>query len=192
MRLPRHNQLNFDSLVDLVSNYLGILILIIIVGIIVLGDIKFSFLYDLPTVGTTKKEEVLFICQNNRIRGLDIEKLRRGADPDFEWVLSQDYSSYHVVPRVNSFGEDPQQIKLENSKFRNALKNIDTGNEFPVFLVVNDSWEIFTDALAMWRDQNSASYMWYPYTMNDGVTFYPAFSGSISEGIEENNPILVK
>ena len=154
---------NIDSLMDIVTNIVGMLIIIGIISSLSLRTKEFVF--QTPMVYNTPKKSVIFECRNEQVFPVSIDQnqyyLRTFAA--FQEVL---------LPKPGVQGEGITQIRQINSKFNRILKSLNPKKQFIFFIVRSDSYEIFREARKLaWEKKLDVG--WMPKPEDEVILFSP-------------------
>jgi hypothetical protein len=128
--------LTLDSLVDVVTNINGMLLLLaVFTTLLALGK---TYRVGFPVARSSEKAPVFFECRDNRV---------------FPIEDNGGYSSfYHIVPRGNGTmllpkgkegGKTIEALKNPQAAFQKAIVAIDPAQQYAAFIVRPDSFEIF-------------------------------------------------
>jgi len=148
------NLISLDSLTDIVSNSVGILIIFAVINLI--HDDSKTYQLEIPLEHETELSPVFFISKNDRILKMDIDTLFANATLQAtsnaaanKRLFSLDY--YGLLGKIDdekgiSFfaqdtGEWPEFVELEqrNSSLRESLKTIDPKKQFAYFFVYDNT-----------------------------------------------------
>jgi hypothetical protein len=191
--------LNFDSFLDVITNCIGVLMVITILAII---NTKYmTFIVRTPFVRHTDKTPVFFECRQNRnipVDKMTIQTNMKGSmdsikknQSEYNRIL-QSYTpelrdvgdSYYqvdftkllregilvLVPKADNQGETAEEIKTDESRFKKALQSIDPQKEFAFFLVRPDSYEVFREARdILWKKKIEVG--WEPLAKDQFISF---------------------
>lgn len=148
------NLISLDSLTDIVSNSVGILIIFAVINLI--HDNNKTYQLEIPLEHATDLSPVFFIAKNDRILAMDTDKLfsnaalqatsgaaasKRIFALDFFGLFGQIDEDKGISFYARDTSEWPEFIELEkrNSTLRQALKNVDPKKQFAYFFVYDNS-----------------------------------------------------
>jgi len=168
-------EINFDSFLDIITNCIGVLIVITVLAMI---NAKYMvFIVRTPFVRKTEKRPIFFECRRNRVIPVNkttiqerleafVEEIRQNTY-DYERIthsvnleLKDVGDKYYrvdlaklfrqnilvLVPKAEFQGELPEELKREDTEFQEILQGIDPQQEFVFFLVRPDSFAAFRAA----------------------------------------------
>jgi hypothetical protein len=148
--------LNLDSLVDVVTNTNGMLILLAVFTTIMSMGKTYEVSY--PMVRPTNKTPIFLECQGNRV-----VLVRRNG------VFGEHYRPLFFGEGVallledGEWGEDAKAILKPDSQFRRIVAEMDPAKEHLFFLVRPDSFEIFRAARDLiWENRAEVDVGWEP------------------------------
>ena len=148
---------------DIVTNIVGMLIIIGIISSLSLRTKEFVF--QTPMVYNTPKKSVIFECRNEQVFPVSIDQnqyyLRTFAA--FQEVL---------LPKPGVQGETITQIRKPGSKFNRILKSLNPKKQFIFFIVRSDSYEIFREARKLAWEKN-LDVGWTPKPEDEMILFSP-------------------
>ncbi|MGK0271043.1 MAG: hypothetical protein ACI88H_001696 [Cocleimonas sp.] len=148
------NLISLDSLTDIVSNSVGILIIFAVINLI--HDNNKTYQLEIPIEHRTELSPAFFMIKNDSILEMDIDTLfsnatlqaTRGAAKR-ERIFSLDY--FDVLGKINEddgisfFARDTakwpkfQELGKGNSKLTTALNKLDSKKQFAFFFVYDSS-----------------------------------------------------
>lgn len=148
------NLISLDSLTDIVSNSVGILIIFAVINLI--HDNNKTYQLEIPLEHATDLSPVFFIGKDDRILPMDTDKIFSNAALQAtigaakgKRVFSLDYYGlFGKIDRDNGisfFARDTDEwskfkdIEKRNSTLRKALDNIDPKKQFAYFFVYDSS-----------------------------------------------------
>lgn len=131
--------MNLDSLVDVVTNTNGMLILLAVFTTLHAVDKTYTVTF--PVTRPTAKAPVYFECQGNRI--FPIEQSRGYSEYYYTTAIG---SSTMVTVKSVDLGETSRQILEPGSVFERTAQAIDPESGYAAFLVRPDSFEVFRTA----------------------------------------------
>lgn len=134
----RHDQpLNLDSFLDLLSNTVGALILILILSMVTGGSICIQ-----PFQPVQNQQLHYFVSRGNRVTRLPIEQLgQSGLDGD--WIVNEQDNCFVLLPRQAGLGESVQDLLVPQSQLRSIISALDPGTDAIFVVVFADSFEVF-------------------------------------------------
>jgi hypothetical protein len=167
-RWSAESVLNLDSLVDVVTNTNGMLILLAVFTTVMAMGKTYEASY--PMVRETDKVPVLFECRGNRI--LLVQKGGEFGEP-YQPIFLGD--AVALIPKDGEWGEDPQQASRPESQFRQTVAAVDPAQEYLVFLVRPDSFETFRGARDLiWESRAGVDIGWEPVAEDGVLAFGPS------------------
>lgn len=148
------NLISLDSLTDIVSNSIGILIIFAVINLI--HDNNKTYQLEIPLEHVTELSPVFFICKDDRILAMDTDILfsnatlqaTRGAAAS-KRLFALDY--FGLVGKIDTnkgisfYARDTnewpefQTLGKRNSKLTEALGSIDSEKQFAYFFVYDSS-----------------------------------------------------
>ncbi len=179
------NLISLDSLTDIVSNSVGILIIFAVINLI--HDNNKTFQLEIPLEHSTQLSPVFFIAKDDRILGLDTDTIfsnatlqatsgaagsKRLFSLDFHGLLGK----IDEDNGISFFARDTQdwpkftQLQKRSSKLKDALSNLDAKKQFAYFFVYDSSedgnisgsgFEAFREAREFLKSKNVKS-GWQP------------------------------
>ena len=155
-RWTGESALNLDSLVDVVTNTNGMLILLAVFTTVMAMGKTYAVSY--PMVRATTKAPIVFECQANRVvlvhrDGKFGEAYRALFLGDRVALLRQD----------GEWGENGQEMQRPASELRRILAEMDPGKEYLFFLVRPGSFEAFRTARDLvWEVRSGTDVGWEP------------------------------
>ncbi|NOX87601.1 MAG: hypothetical protein GXO77_01140 [Calditrichaeota bacterium] len=154
---------NVDSLMDIVTNIVGMLIIIGIISSLTLRTKEFVF--ETPMVYNTQKESIIFECRNNQIFPVSI-------DEDNYYLHTYAAFQEVLLPRPGVSGESISDIRKPESEFNKILKKLDPEKQFIYFIVRSDSYEVFREARKLaWEKKVEVG--WTPKPKDEVILFSP-------------------
>jgi hypothetical protein len=202
MARRRNNQeikLDLDTFLDVITNCIGVLMVITILAMI---NTKYmTFIVRTPFVRHTEKRPVFFECRNNRVIAVNKVNIQQQLEAYVEEISknSYDYSRianstnlelkdvgdkyYRVdlaklfrnnilvlVPKADIQGEPAEALRDTGTDFQRILKQIDPTQRFAFFLVRPDSFEAFRAARKLlWKKDIEVG--WEPITEGQFISF---------------------
>lgn len=191
--------LQLDSFLDIITNTIGILVVICCMAAININDI--TYIIRTPFVHQSQKIPVFFECRSNRCIPIDKEGLHNKVDERIQQLYNKNVrltgtkilslleeeeignAFYNVnlpklflenifvlIPKGEDIGEDKNQIRRSDSNFAKIIKNIDPDKYFIFFLVRPDSFETYRAARKIIWD-NNLEIGWEPLTSGKFVSF---------------------
>jgi hypothetical protein len=198
-RTKKGEILQLDSFLDIITNTIGILVVICCMAAINVNDI--TYIVRTPFVHKTAKAPIFFECRDNRIVPIDKEGLHDIIDQRIQELykkndrltgtnilalledkdIGNEYYNVNLpklflenifvlIPKGDKIGEDKRQIKKADSVFFKNIKTLDPEKYFVFFLVRPDSFEVYRDARKIIWDQN-LEIGWEPLTSGKFVSF---------------------
>lgn len=164
-RKPTSNDFTFniDSLMDIVTNIVGMLIIIGIISSLSLRTKDFVF--QTPMVYNTPKKSIIFECRNGELFPVTIDQnqyyLRTFAA--FQEVL---------LPKPGVDGESITEIRQPSSMYNRILKSLNSKKQFIFFIVRSNSYEIFREARKLAWEKN-LDVGWMPKPEDEVILFSP-------------------
>lgn len=148
------NLISLDSLTDIVSNSVGILIIFAVINLI--HDNNKTYQLEIPLEHETELSPVFFIAKNDRILALDTNKVfsnaalqatngaaggKRIFALDFFGLFGQIDEDKGILFYARDTSEWPEFIELEkrNSTLQEALSKVDPKKQFAYFFVYDNS-----------------------------------------------------
>jgi len=146
--------ISLDSLTDIVSNSVGILIIFAVINLI--HDNNKTYQLEIPLEHETDLTPVFFIAKNDRILTLDTDKIfsnaalqatsgaaasKRIFALDFSGLFGQIDEDKGILFYARDTNEWPEFIQLEkrDSTLRKSLNKIDPKKQFAYFFVYDNS-----------------------------------------------------
>ena len=154
---------NFDSLMDIVTNIVGMLIIIGIISSLSLRTKQFVF--QTPMVYNTPKKSIIFECRDQEVFPVTI-------DQDHYYLRTFAAFQEVLLPRPGIEGESIIEIRKPHSKFNQMLKKLNPKKEFVYFIVRSDSYEIFREARKLAWGKN-LDVGWMPKPEDEVILFSP-------------------
>ncbi len=174
-RRPREGAtgLSLDSFLDIVTNVVGVLILVAVVTVLSAGDIAVSSGASAMSAPPKQAQRLVYQCVGDRLFVVDergnsarVGELIEEYDPDsgfavVDLLANNDVgdASYRVqarfvegnelewvyMLRYDSIGESAVQLEQRSSDFQTSLNKLE-GRGFAYFVVHDDSFEVFRKA----------------------------------------------
>lgn len=154
---------NIDSLMDIVTNIVGMLVIIGIISSLSLRSKEFVF--ETPMVYETAKSSLIFECRQNQIFPVSV---------DAEKYYYRTYAAFQEVfiPKPDAHGETITEIRQPGSKFHQILQQVDPQKQFFYFIVRSDSYDIFREARKLaWEKDIEVG--WTPKPKDEIILFSP-------------------
>ncbi len=148
------NLISLDSLTDIVSNSVGILIIFAVINLI--HDNNKTYQLEIPLEHITELSPVFFICKDDRILPMDTDILfsnatlqaTRGAAAN-KRIFSLDYfdllGKIDIDKGISFFARDTsewpkfQSLEKQKSKLGEALSKLDSKKQFAYFFVYDSN-----------------------------------------------------
>ena len=175
--MRRHRQngnleglLSIDSLIDIVSNMVGILVIIGVISSLNLSSK--NYIYETPLAAATEKNGVLFECAGDRLIPVTYDSSRH---------YNHIYAAYRevLIPKSPKVGEARWEIERENSDFRKALTRMDSSQQFISLYVRPNGFETFR-AVRKLAWENGFEVGWIPKPQFERIVFSP-FGTAVGE-----------
>lgn len=148
------NLISLDSLTDIVSNSVGILIIFAVINLI--HDDSKTYQLEIPLEHETELSPVFFISKNNRILKMDIDTLfanatlqatskaasnKRLFSLDYSGLLGKIDDEKGISFFVRDTSEWPNFVELDkrNSALRKSLDKLDPKKQFAYFFVYDNT-----------------------------------------------------
>jgi hypothetical protein len=148
------NLISLDSLTDIVSNSVGILIIFAVINLI--HDNNKTFQLEIPLEHSTQLSPVFFIAKDDRILALDTDTIfsnatlqatsgaaasKRLFSLDFHGLLGKIDEENGISFYVRDTEDWPKfnQLQKRSSKLRDTMSNIDGKKQFAYFFVYDSS-----------------------------------------------------
>lgn len=148
------NLISLDSLTDIVSNSVGILIIFAVINLI--HDDSKTYQLEIPLEHETELSPVFFISKNDRILKMDIDTIFANATlratskaASNKRLFSLDYSGLlgkiDDKKGISFFAQDTSQwpkfteLEKRNSSLRTSLETLDPTKQFAYFFVYDNS-----------------------------------------------------
>ncbi len=128
------NSLSLDSLMDIVSNIVGMLVIIGVIGSLNLGSK--NYMYETPVTQITDKQSVYFECVDDRLIPVTYDSSRY-----YRPIFSAHKKV--LIPIAKNLGESRHEISREGSKFKRFLKDMDPDTQFVALFVRPDGYDAF-------------------------------------------------
>ncbi len=198
-RANKDINIDLDSFLDVITNCIGVLIVITVLAVI---NTKYmTFIVRTPFVRKTEKQPVIFECRKNRIipvykmeiqqkleaylaemrrNSFDYDRIAHSANLELKDVGDKYYrvdlakllrsNILVLVPKTELQGESPKVLKDKDTEFQEVLQHINPEEEFAFFLVRPDSFEIFRAARKLlWA--NDIEIGWEPLSVGQYISF---------------------
>jgi hypothetical protein len=191
--------LSLDSFLDIVTNSVGVLILVAVVTVLTAGDISLSLGTPILHPAPTGAERIVFECRRQRVARLpekevnqQFERLMKGGGKekvdvsDVEYLLGsgslRDAAfrvKIHVEqgtpfliyePRNDVQGETLEEIKNPTSEYQRRIKGADPKTYYLFFIVRDDSFEVFREARRI-AATGGLAVGWYPKLLSEPLLF---------------------
>lgn len=144
------NLISLDSLTDIVSNSVGILIIFAVINLI--HDNNKTYQLEIPLEHNTDLSPVFFICKDDRILHLDTDKVfpnatfqatsgaasnKRIFSLDYHGLLGRIDEDQGIFFYARDTNDWPKftEIEKRNSDLKEKLKSIDPNKQFAFFFV---------------------------------------------------------
>ncbi len=164
-RSTRDDRLSLDSLVDVVTNTNGMLILLAVFTTVMAVGKTYQVSY--PMVRTTDKSPAFFECQNNRVVLMN----RNGSASEHYRGMFVG-TGFAMVPNEEERGETREEIRQADSGLRGVIADLDPASEYAAFLVRPDSFEVFRAARDVLREHRAEIETgWEPFSQEGTVLF---------------------
>jgi hypothetical protein len=151
-----NNLISLDSLTDIVSNSVGILIIFAVINLI--HDDSKTYQLEIPLEHETELSPVFFISKNDRVLKMDIDTLfanatlqatskaaanKRLFPLDYFGLLGKIGEEKGISFFTQDTNEWPESIELEqrNSSLRKSLDTLDSKKQFAYFFVYDNTEE---------------------------------------------------
>ncbi len=198
-RTKKTEVLQLDSFLDIITNTIGILVVICCMAAINVNDI--TYIVRTPFVHKTEKIPVFFECRNKRCVPIDKEGLHNEIDKRIKKLYKSDVrltgskilslmedeeigDAYYkvdlpklflenifvLIPKEEDIGEDRKEIKKTDSIFLQIIRNLDPKKHFVFVLVRPDSFEVYREARNLIWDED-LEIGWEPMTAGKFVSF---------------------
>jgi len=162
------NILSIDSLIDIVSNMVGILVIIGVISSLNLGGK--NYIYQTPLVKSTEKRGVYFECAGDRLIPVthDSGRYYTRIFAAFEQVL---------IPKSKEVGELRWELGNEQSYFRKILADLNPNEQFIALFVRPNGFDTFRMVRKIaW--ENGFNVGWFPKPQHERIIFSPYGSSS--------------
>ena len=165
-RKPRSLLFNFESLTDIITNIIGIMLIFALIAVmLILGK---PYRVKTPFIRMAEKSPTFFECRNDRV--IPVQHEVNLDDPNYYYIFLP-YRTI-LIPREKIHGETIQEIGQPYSNLMSTVMNMDPKKEFGFFFVRPDSFEIFRAAREiMWR--HGIEVGWRPRVYEDPIEFSP-------------------
>lgn len=197
---------SLDSFLDIVTNSLGLLILVALLSAFSAQGVKVSLGTPIMTDADEGQEVVQFHVINGRILPVDLAFCEAELT---EFFTAADQASvaakYNAGPLANEFhqielepgepgifgiggsyvltpvsdevGDAVDDLDQETSEFRTRIEELDSERQWVFFLVSSDSFEQFREFREFVKQQGF-EVGWIPYTQGDPLRFGPGGRGA--------------
>lgn len=157
---------NFDSLCDIITNVMAIMLVMALIAImLMLGK---TYRIKTPYARVAEKNPVFLECRNNRV--VRVSETVTPDDPNY-YFLFLPYRTV-LVPRDEWSGESVSRIQEADSKFNKLIESIDPRTQFAYFFVRPDSFQVYRVAREIiWQADKEAG--WTPREYADPIMFSP-------------------
>ncbi len=154
---------NIDSLMDIVTNIVGMLIIIGIISSLSLRSKEFMF--ETPMVYATSKQSVIFECRDGQVFPVSVRQ---------QQYYLHTYAAFQEVllPKPGVRGETITELRMPNSIFNQILNGLDRQNQFVFFIVRPDSYDVFREARKIAWERN-LEVGWTPKPRDEVILFSP-------------------
>lgn len=157
--------LNLDSLVDVVTNTNGMLILLAVFTTVMAMGKTYSVSY--PMVRPTAKTPVFLECQSDRV----LLASRNGEFGEHYRPLFLG-NGVALLLEDGEWGESTEAIKGAESEFRRLVAEIDPAREYLFFLVRPSSFGVFRGARDLvWQGAPGVDVGWEPWPEEAMIAF---------------------
>lgn len=157
--------LTLDSLVDVVTNTNGMLILLAVFTTVIAFGKTYQAFY--PMVRATAKTPVFFECRGERTL-----LVRQGDSFGEHYRIAFVGNGFAVIPEDGEWGEDSQEIGQPDSQFGQIIATVDPATEYAFFLVRPDSFEAFRTAReVIWERRAGLEVGWEPVEQDTTIVF---------------------
>ncbi len=155
-RRTSESQVSLDSLVDVVTNTNGMLILLAVFTTVMAMGKTYEVSY--PIVRKTQKNPVFLECRSNRVL-----LVARDSTVSEHYEETFVGSGFAMVLREGEHGESGQAIRQPDSELRELIADLDPASEYAAFLVRPDSFEVFRAAReVLWEHRAELEIGWEP------------------------------
>ena len=210
MSIRRHPlSLTHDSFLDVVSNVVGVLVLVAVAVILNARDVKIDLGAPVVHPAPRATTRIIFECSRGQIFRLDEQELHKLAD-DYTQRLADKKraltpmerqilferedvgnalyrikipdahsSALQLELRADAVGEDSLDILAPESAFRTELGRLSPKTHWVFFITRNDSFEMFRGARKL-AVERGLSVGWDPKLRGAPLTFGDDASGGIS------------
>ncbi|MBI5787830.1 MAG: hypothetical protein HZA78_03110 [Candidatus Schekmanbacteria bacterium] len=192
-------EVELDSFLDIMTNCIGILVIIVVLAMI--NSSQMTFIFRTPLARKSEKEPLFFECSNGRVayidkvtldkkmeeyrqaihlRGLKEVEIQQMAESKLYKIESEHYqldlerlnvdNLMVLVPRKADQGESVQKLDQAESAYKKLVKGIDTEKNFVFFIVRPDSFDVFRKARKLLWDSNIQA-GWEPLKAGRPITF---------------------
>lgn len=155
--------INLDSLMDIVSNIVGMLVIIGVISGLNMGSK--NYIYETPLAQATEKASVYFECNGDRLIPVDSDSTQYYTRI---FIAHQQV----LIPKAAGMGESRREIGRENSTFRKNLSTMDPDKEFLALFVRPDGFDTFR-AVRKLAWENGFSVGWIPKPQFERIIFSP-------------------
>lgn len=191
--------IELDSFLDILTNSIGIIVVITVVAI--LNSTHMTFIFRTPYARGTEKEPLYFECGGDRVTFVDKKKIDTELEDYRNSIKELDLNDLQVqkqlesgirvvesahyrvdlgrfaynnvvvlVPKEARQGENINQIVLADSDYQKLVDKIDPEKHFVFFLVRPDSYEVFRKARQILWDRGIQG-GWEPLEIGQQITF---------------------
>lgn len=192
-------QIELDSFLDILTNAIGIIIVITVMAI--LNSAHMTFIFRTPFVQKTEKTALLFECRNKRVafidkanlheqleayrrqikkQGLTELQLRRKLQSE-QYKIEDTYYQADLakfinddlevfIPKEDQQGENIHHLGTEDAEFKSLARQIDPQVNFAFFLVRPDSYRVFRKARKILWDLG-VQVGWEPLSLGQQIIF---------------------
>ncbi len=192
-------EMELDSFLDILTNAIGIIIVITVMAI--LNSSQMTYIFRTPFARKTEKKPLFFECRNERVLFINKNKMHEKLEEyrfkieeqqltDIE-IKEKIQSKYYTIeddhyyadlnkfvfndlevflPKEGKHGETVGQLSAELSEFKSLAQNIDPDKNFVFFLVRPDSYDVFRKARKiLWKLDIQAG--WEPLVPGRQIMF---------------------
>lgn len=158
--------LSLDSLLDIVANAMGMLVLVALFGLTNASSVAFSARAgDAPLVRHTAKRPVLFECRDNQVFPIDTRLHESALYYRRTFVPHVEYA----VPTGRS-GDEVRRLRDPTSAFQRAIAELDPATQYAVFMVRPDSFAAYRVARTIAEDRG-VEVGWEPKEIGEVLGF---------------------
>jgi hypothetical protein len=164
-RWTGESALNLDSLVDVVTNTNGMLILLAVFTTVMAMGKTYEVSY--PMVRETDQQPVLLEAQDGRV--VLVHRKGELGEPYRPLFLGD---SIALLREDGEWGESGQEMRRPESEFRQVVAAIDPAEEYLFFLVRPDGFEAFRTARELvWETRPETAVGWEPLVEDTLLAF---------------------